>query len=73
MKSMCGVKLVDKKLTKDLMQMLNLNQIIDELAKVSSVRCHGHGLRKDKKNILRRTFDLKVKGARKSIDQRKSS
>ena len=32
MRSMCEVKLVDKKLTKDLMHMLNLNETIDQLA-----------------------------------------
>ena len=28
-RSMCGVKLMDKKLTKDLMQMLHLNETMD--------------------------------------------
>ena len=35
MRSMCGVKLVDKKSAKDLMQMLNLNEAVDQLAGVS--------------------------------------
>ena len=43
------------------MQMLDLNEAIDQLAKANSVRCHGHELRKDKDSILRRAFDLKVK------------
>ena len=41
-RSMCGVKLMDKKLTKDPMQMLNLNETIDQLARANSVCCHGH-------------------------------
>ena len=36
--SMCGVKLMGKKSTKDLMQMLDLNETIDPLAKANGVR-----------------------------------
>ena len=50
--SMCGVKLADKKLTKDLMQMLDMNETIDQLANANSVRWHGHLLRKDKNSFL---------------------
>ena len=35
---MCGVKLMDKKSTKHPMQMLDLNETIDQLAKANSVR-----------------------------------
>ena len=62
MRNMRGAKLMDKKLTKGLMQMLDLNEIIDQLAKAISVRWYGHALRKDKKNFMRRLLDLKVKG-----------
>ena len=62
---MCGVKLKDKKSTTDLMQMLDLNETIDQLAKANSVRRYGHVLRKDKSNFLRREFDITVKGAMK--------
>ena len=48
---MCGVKLVDN-MTKDLSQMLDLSETIDELAKANSVRWYGHVLRKDKNNFL---------------------
>ena len=64
-RNLCGVKLVDKKSTRDLMQMLDLNETIDQLAKANSVRWYGHVLRKDKTNILRRALDFIVKGARK--------
>ena len=53
---------MDKKSTKDLMQMLDLNETIDQLAKVNSVRWYGHVLRKDKNNFMRKALDLKVKG-----------
>ena len=62
---MGGVKLVDKKSTKDAKQTLNLNETIDQLAKVNSVRWYGHVLKKDKNNFMRRALDLKVKLTRK--------
>ena len=37
-RNMCGVKLMDKKSIKDLIQMLDLNETIDQLAKANSVR-----------------------------------
>ena len=57
---MCRVKLVDKKLTRDLMQMLDLNETVDQLAKSNSVRWYGHVLRKDKNNLPRWALDLRV-------------
>ena len=42
---------MDKKLSRDLMQMLNLNEIIDQLAKAICVQWYGHVLRK-----IRTTF-----------------
>ena len=62
-RSMCGVKLLNKKSTNDLMQMLDLNETIDQLAIANSVRWYGHVLRKDKNNLLRRALHVKVKGA----------
>ena len=37
-RSMCEVKLVDKKSTKDLIQMLGLTETIEKLVKANSVR-----------------------------------
>ena len=64
-RNMCGVKLMDKKSTKHLMQMLELNEAIDQQAKANSVCCYGNVLRKDKTNFLRRALDFKVKGKMK--------
>ena len=63
---------MDKKLTIDPMQMLDLNETIDQLAKANSVCWDGHVLRKDKNNILRRALDLRVKGTRKRGRQKKT-
>ena len=65
MKNVCGVKLMDKKSTKDLMKMLDLNETIDQLAKADSVSWYGHVLRKDKNNFLRRALDFKVEDKEK--------
>ena len=56
---------MDKKSTKDLMQMMDLNETIDQLIRANIVRWYGHVLRKDKKNFMRRAFDKKVKATRK--------
>ena len=56
---------MDKKSMKDLMQILDLNETTDQLARANSVRWYGHVLRKDKNNILRWVLDLGVKGTRK--------
>ena len=72
MRSMCGVKLMDKTLTKDLMQILDLNEAIDQLARANRVSWYGHVLRKDKNNFLRGALDLKVKGTRKGGRPRKT-
>ena len=52
---------MDKKSARDLMQMLDLNETMDQLARANSDRWYGHVLRKDKKNFLRRALDFRVK------------
>ena len=64
-RSICEVKLMDKKSTKDLMQILDLNETIDQLARANRVSWYGHVLRKDKNNFPRRALGLNVKGTRK--------
>ena len=53
-----------EKLTKDLMQMLDYKETIDQLAEANSVRWYGHVLRNDKNNFLG-SLDFKVKRTRK--------
>ena len=61
------MKLMDKKLKIDIIQMLNLNATIDQLARANSVHWHGHVLRYDKNILLGRALYFKGKG----VDQRK--
>ena len=52
MRGMCEVKLMDMKSTKDLMQILDLNETIDLLERGNHVCWYGHVLRRDKMNFL---------------------
>ena len=72
MRNMCGLKLMDKKSTKDLMQMLDFNEEIDQLAKANSVHWYGHVLSKDKNMFLRWAIDFMVKGTMKRGRRKKT-
>ena len=48
-RAMCGVKLVDKKNTEDLMNMLGLKEAADKLAKANGLSWYGHVLRRPKR------------------------
>ena len=47
------------------MFMLGLNETIDQLAMINSVRWYGHVSRREDGHVLRRAFDLEVDGQRK--------
>ena len=64
-RAMCGVKLMDKKKTEDLMEMLGLEESVDHLAKANGVRWYGHVLRRDGDHVLRKALEFKVNGPRK--------
>ena len=61
-RSMCEVKLVDRKNTGELMEMLGLNKT---LAKANEVRWYGHVIRREDDNILKKTMMMEVNGQRK--------
>ena len=44
--AMCGVKLLDRRHSEELMDMLGIKESLDRMAKASSMRWHGHVLRK---------------------------
>jgi len=46
------------------MAMLGLQDTVDKLARADGVCWYGHGLRKDKGDVLRRASDFKVNGRR---------
>ena len=70
-RAMCGVKLMEKRKTVDLMEMLGLEERLDQLAKVNAVRWYGHVLRRDADHVLRRALEFSVGGTRKRGRPRK--
>ena len=64
-RSVCGVKLVDRKNTEELMEMLGLKKTLDRLAKANGVRWYGHVIRREDDNILKKTMMMEVNGQRK--------
>ena len=64
-RSMCGVKLVNKKNMEELMEMLGLKEMLDRMAKSNGARWYGHVIRRDDDNILKKAMMLEVNGKRK--------
>ena len=62
---MCGAKLMEKKRTQDLMEMLGLKETVVQMAKASGVRWYRHVLRSDEEHVLRKALEFEVKGKRK--------
>ena len=63
----CGVKLRDRRRSRDLMLMLGLNETVEHLVMASSVHWYGHVLRSDDSYVLRRALDVEVEGQRKKV------
>ena len=72
MRAMCGVKLKEKKNTKELMNMLGIAETIDMVAKGNGVRWYGHVLRRDEKDVLKKALNFKVDGKRRRGRPRKT-
>ena len=64
-RSMCGVKLVDRKNTEDLLKVLGLKETLDEMAQANGVRWYGHVVRRDEDSIWKKAMMLQVNGQRK--------
>ena len=64
-RAMCGAKLMEKKRTEDLMEMLGLKETVVQMAKANGVRWYGHVLRRDDGHVLRKALEFEVKGKRK--------
>ena len=64
-RAMCGAKVMEKKRTEDLMEMLGLKETVVQMAKASGVRWYGYVLRRDDGHILRKALEFEVRGKRK--------
>ena len=65
MRAMCGAKLMEKKRTEDLLEMLGLKETVVQMAKANGVRWYEHVLRRDDGRVLRKALGFEVKGKRK--------
>ena len=61
----CSVKLVDKRNTVELMDMLGLKEAADKLARDNGARWFGHVLRQTKEDVLMKAMVHEVNGKRK--------
>ena len=64
-RSMCGVKLEDRKNMEELKEILGLKKTLDRMAKANGLRWYGHVIRRDDDNILKKAMMLEVNGQRK--------
>ena len=64
LRSMCAVKLVDRKNNEELMKMLGLEEILHKMAKINGVLWHGKVVRRDDDNVLKKALMLEVYGQR---------
>ena len=64
-RSMCGVKLVDRKNTEDLIKMLDLKETLNKMAQANGVRWYGPVVKRDEESILKKAMMLQVNGQRK--------
>ena len=64
-RAMYGAKLMEKKRTEDLMEMLGLKETAGQMAKANGVRWYGHVLRRDDGHVLRKALEFEVWGKRK--------
>ena len=62
---MWGARLMEKKRTEDLMDMLGLKETAVQMAKANGVRWYGHVLRRDDGHVLRKALEFEVRGKRK--------
>ena len=63
-RAMCGVKLLDRRNSEELMDMLGIKESLDRMAKASSVRWYGHVLRKEDENVIVKALKFEVSGNR---------
>ena len=59
-----GAKLIEKKRTEDLMEMLGLKETAVQMAKASGVGWYGNVLRRDDGHVLRIVLEVEVRGKR---------
>ena len=64
-RAMCGAKLMEKKRTEDLIEMLGWMETAVQMAEANGVRWYGHMLRRDDGYVMRKALEFEVRGKRK--------
>ena len=64
-RTMCGVKLVDRNNISEMMNMLKIKTTANQLTKANRVRWNGHVLKRTHEDILRNALAFKVNGKQK--------
>ena len=64
-KSMRGVKLVDRQNMEEPMEMVGLKETLDRMAKANGIRWYEHVTRRDDDNMLKKAMMLEVNWRRK--------
>ena len=67
-RAICSVKLVDKRNTEELMDMLGLKKAADKLARANGMRWYGHVLRRPEEDVLMKAMIQKV-GQKKNVNR----
>ena len=62
-RAMCGVKLLNRRNSEELMDMCK-KESLDRMAKASSIRWYGHVLRKEDENVIVKALIFEVSGSR---------
>ena len=57
-REMCRIKLVNKRNTEELMDMLALKEAADKLARVNGMRWYGHVLRRPEEDVLMKEMKI---------------
>ena len=62
-RAMYGVKLLDRKNSDELMDMLGIKESLDRMTKASSMQWYGHVLRKKDENVIVKALKFEVSGS----------
>ena len=63
-RALFGGKLLEKKRTEELMEMLGLKETVVQMAEANGVRWYGHVLKRDDGHVLKKVLEFEVKGKR---------
>ena len=63
-RALCGVKVLDRRYSEKLMDMLGIKESLDRMAKASGMQWYGHVLRKEDENVIVKALKFEVSGSR---------